>query len=63
MSGDDRVIRRWKSTLANALVEKPNSFGKYTYGFIGDNPRHGLNQRVNVKKINLTFDNEHYHAW
>jgi adenylylsulfate kinase-like enzyme len=48
-----------KSTLANAYVEKLNSFGKYTYGFIGGNPRHGLNQRVNGKKINLTFDNEH----
>ena len=48
-----------KPTLANTYVEKLNSFGKYTYGFIGDNPRHGLNQRVNVKKINLTFDNGH----
>ena len=46
-----------KSTLANALIEKLNSFGKYIYGFIGDNPRHGLNQRVSVKKIDLTFDN------
>ena len=48
-----------KSTLANALVEKLNSFGKYIYGFIGDNPRQGLNQRVSVKKINLMFKNEH----
>ena len=47
------------SMLANALVEKLNSFGKYIYGFIGDNPRQGLNQRVSVKKIDLTFDNEH----
>ena len=47
-----------KSTLANTLVEKLNSFGKYIYGFIGDNPRQGLNQRVSVKKIDLTFDNE-----
>ena len=47
-----------KSTLANTLVEKLNSFGKYINGFIGDNPRQDLNQRVSVKKINLTFDNE-----
>lgn len=48
-----------KSTLANALVEKLNSFGKYIYGFIGDNLRQGLNQRASVKKIDLTFNNEH----
>ena len=48
-----------KSTLANTLVEKLNSFGKYIYGFIGDNPRQGLNQRVSVKKVDLTFNNEH----
>jgi len=48
-----------KSMLVNALVEKLNSFGKYIYGFIGDNPRHGLNQSVSVKKIGLTFDNGH----
>ena len=48
-----------KSTLANTLVEKLNSFGKYIYGFIDDNPHHVLNLRLSVKNINLTFDNEH----
>ena len=48
-----------KATLAKTLVEKLNSFGKYIYGFIGDNPRQGLNQRVSVKKVDLTFNNEH----
>lgn len=47
-----------KWTLANTLVEKLNSFGKYIYGFIGDNSLQGLNQRVSVKKVDLTFDNE-----
>ena len=53
------LSRAGKSMLANTLVEKHNSFGKYIYGFIVDNPCQGLNQRVSVKKIDLTFDNEH----
>ena len=48
-----------KSTLVNAFIENLNSFGKYIYDFIGDNPCHDLNQSASVKKIGLTFDNGH----